>query len=285
MSRQFTLIICSLVFLLLTVTAANRPDSRHFDSPDQNSSAAKTGFARSSVVGGFDEGEFEFPEPTDAARGRRLNLYATFYHVLSAQNADTGQPLLMMNGQSLGVKLSERDWCHAAMEGTVLALNGTMPLRTFNFAGLGTGSQVNCRQFFPKVSPEKIDPLNRSRFEVARGPFGTGVQGMLLVPYRTIAVDSTQRPIPYGTVIYIPQARGKEITLPSGRVVKHDGYFFAADTGGMIKGNHIDVFSGLSSGNPFPEFIKSTETGTFTAFIINDPVITEKLRRAHRPGS
>jgi 3D (Asp-Asp-Asp) domain-containing protein len=233
-------------------------------------------------TGSFDEGEFDLPEPTDATRGRRLNLFATFYFVLSAQNIDTGQPLQAMNGQSLGVKLSERDWCHAAMEGTVLALNGTAPIQTFNFAGRGRDLQVNCRRFFPSVPQPTINALGRSRFEVAGGPFGTGVQSMILVPYRTIAVDSAQRPIPFGTVIFIPQARGKEITLPSGRVVRHDGYFFAADTGGLIKGNHIDVFSGLNPRNPFPEFIKSVETQTFTAFIINDPVIAERLRRAHR---
>lgn len=232
----------------------------------------------------FEEGEFDFPEPTAATQGRRLDLFATFYYVLSTQNVDTGQPLLAMNGQSLGVKLSDRDWCHAAMEGTVLALNGTTPIQTFNFAGRGGSLQVNCRRFFPSVPQSTINALGRSRFEVAGGPFGTGVQGMILVPYRTIAVDSAQRPIPFGTVIFIPQARGKEITLPSGRVVRHDGYFFAADTGGLIKGNHIDVFSGLNSRNPFPEFIKSVETATFTAFIINDPQIAERLRRAHRPS-
>jgi 3D (Asp-Asp-Asp) domain-containing protein len=104
---------------------------------------------------------------------------------------------------------------------------------------------------------------------------------MVLVPYRTIAVDSSQTPIPFGTVIYIPEARGKEITLPSGEVVKHDGYFFAADSGNLIKGSHIDVFSGVSTSNPFPEFVKSRSTETFTAYVINDSGIAEELNRTH----
>jgi 3D (Asp-Asp-Asp) domain-containing protein len=229
--------------------------------------------------------EFDLPEPTAAALGQRLTLWSTFYHVLAAQNVETGQPLLAINGEGLGAKLSARDWCGAAMEGTVLVLNGATPDQTFNFADRGASQQVDCTRFFPHVPQSTIKSLGKTRFELSQGPFGTGVQGMILVPYRTIAVDKKQRPIPFGTVIYIPAARGKEIKLPSGEVVKHDGYFFAADTGGLIKTNHIDVFSGINSRNPFPQFIKSDPARTFKAFIINDPQIVEKLRKAHRKNS
>jgi 3D (Asp-Asp-Asp) domain-containing protein len=232
-----------------------------------------------------DGSSFDLPEPAAATLGRRLTLWSTFYHVLSAQNVETGQPLLAVNGQSLGVKLSDRDWCSAAMEGTVLVLNGATPGQIFNFAARGPSQQVDCSHFFPHVPQSTIKALGRSRFEIAQGPFGTGVQGMRLVPYRTIAVDSRQQPIPFGTVVYIPQARGKEIKLPSGEVAIHDGYFFAADTGGLIKEKHIDLFSGINSHNPFPQFIKSDPAKTFTAFIINDPQIIEKLKKAHRKNS
>src|SRR4029453_332777 len=100
------------------------------------------------------------------------------------------------------------------------------------------------------------------------GPFGDGVEGMILVPLRSVAVD--RRHIPYGSVIYIPQAHGEEVTLPSGNLATHDGYFYAADTGGAIKGNHIDVFGGVFTSNPFPSFITSNASRTFEAFLIND---------------
>jgi len=230
-------------------------------------------------------GDFNLPEPTDATRGQRLTLWSTFYHVFPARQLDGGQPLLGMNGRSLGASVSERDWCNAALEGTVAVSDAAGATRTFNFADRSGARQVNCAPFFPSVARATIDNLARTRFEVAKGPFGTGVQSMVLVPYRSIAVDNRQRPIPFGAVVFIPQARGREVRLPSGATVRHDGYFFAADTGGLIKGQHIDVFSGTNARNPFPEFIKSVETGTFTAFIINDPAITAKLRAAHRPAN
>ncbi|HEX8459734.1 MAG TPA: 3D domain-containing protein [Pyrinomonadaceae bacterium] len=229
--------------------------------------------------------DFNLPEPTAATRGRRLTLWSTFYHVFPAQQLDGGRPLLGTDGRSLGVSVSERDWCNAAMEGTVAVSDAAgAGSRTFNFADRRGARQLDCSSFFRRVPRATIEALARTRFEVARGPFGTGVSGMILVPYRTIAVDGSQRPIPFGAVVFIPQARGKEIRLPSGETVRHDGYFFAADTGGLIKGNHIDVFSGTNAVNPFPEFIKSDASGTFTAHIINDPAITARLRAAHRPA-
>ena len=102
---------------------------------------------------------------------------------------------------------------------------------------------------------------------------------MILIPYRSIAVDKTV--IPYGTVIYIPAARGQQIRLPSGQTVRHDGYFYAADTGGAIKRNHIDVFGGTFKDNPFPNFIKSDSERTFEGYLISDSHIKEKLRLAH----
>jgi hypothetical protein len=70
------------------------------------------------------------------------------------------------------------------------------------------------------------------------------------------------------------------VILPSGESVLHDGYFFAADVGGAIKDNHIDVFIGVAKKNPFP-FVKSRASETFDAFIVNDSSITKELKNAH----
>lgn len=225
---------------------------------------------------------FNFPEPTEAVKEKKLTLWSTFYfvHRAKASNAPDAIPLKDSSGNSLGVKLSQKDWCTAALEGTVQVQIDSTTLKTYNFAKTGTNAQTNCISFFPSLKNEVVKAMNRSLFAPAKGEFGDGSGGFILVPYRTIAVDKTV--IPLGTVIYIPSARGKEVILPSGTKVKHDGYFFTADVGGAIKGNHIDTFLGITDKNPFPH-VKSDKTKTFEAFIINDSTIKDSLKILHRP--
>jgi len=77
-------------------------------------------------------------------------------------------------------------------------------------------------------------------------PWGQGVLGYALVPFRSIAVDHTV--IPYGTTLYVPELDG--ITMPGdapwGAFI-HDGCVKAVDTGGAIVGQHIDWFAALKS--------------------------------------
>jgi 3D (Asp-Asp-Asp) domain-containing protein len=222
---------------------------------------------------------FDFPEPTPETKEEELNLWATHYHVYSAESDAAGQPLLDKAGSELGPKLTIRNFCLAAVEGTVRVAGSTDDGAVYNYAGRGTIAQVDCSHIVPSLPANVRAELGRTRWALARGPFGDGVNEMILVPYRTIAVDSTR--ISYKSVIYIPQARGKEVTLPSGTVARHDGYFFAADTGGAIKQNHIDVFGGITKKNPFPDFIKSNSADTFEAFLINDPKISVVLEKLH----
>jgi 3D (Asp-Asp-Asp) domain-containing protein len=80
----------------------------------------------------------------------------------------------------------------------------------------------------------------RPRYLVVRNaPFGVGVPGYKLIPYRTVAVDPHR--IKLGTVVYLPSLAG--ITLPSGET--HDGFCFAHDVGRGITGNRIDIFVGF----------------------------------------
>jgi 3D (Asp-Asp-Asp) domain-containing protein len=227
----------------------------------------------------LDSITFNFAEPTQAIRAKTLTLWATNYFVHRAQNILNGFPLLDISGNQLGLKLSERDWCNAAVEGTVQVIESNNIPKTYNFAGKGSTAQVNCSPFFPGLPSSVIQGTNRARFKVSKGPYGEGTDGFILVPYRTIAVDRAI--IPIGSVIHIPAARGKQVTLPSGEKVVHDGYFYAADVGGAIKNNHIDVFLGISQQNPFP-FIKSRATGTFTAFLIKKPQISQELKVLHQ---
>jgi 3D (Asp-Asp-Asp) domain-containing protein len=220
--------------------------------------------------------QFSFPQPDNSSIGNNLDLWATFYLIPEVDDNPNGAELLDINGNPLGVKLSDRDWCNAALEGTVSVRTADGKIKTFNFAGVGATAQVNCRPFFPRLAT--IEKTNKSRFAVSKGKFGEGVNGLKLVPYRSIAVDRTD--IPIGTVIYIPSARGIKVILPSGETDTHDGYFFAADVGGAIKDNHIDVFIGTADTNPFP-FVKSVSTEIFEAFIITSDSIIAKLKQAH----
>ena len=109
--------------------------------------------------------------------------------------------------------------------------------------------------------------------------YGDGLDGYILSPYRTLATDGSR--IPPGTVLYVPEARGAKITLTNGRVIIHDGYFFAGDKGGAIKDNHIDVFIGINKTAPFFPWIKSNQDKTFEAFIVSDKKIISDLNDLH----
>lgn len=215
---------------------------------------------------------------SQTTRAKPLNLWATYYHIYRASSVLAGEPLLNQNGQPLGPELSHRDWCQAALQGTVQVFHASR-VTTYNFGGRGASPQTDCSPYFPSLSRDVIARVNRVRFVASSAPYGYGTEKLRLVPYRTIAVDRTQ--IPIGSVIFIPAARGQVVTLPSGDRVYHDGFFFAGDVGSAIQGNHIDVFLGTSSQNPFP-FITSKASKPFQAFLIQDPEITSALAFLHQ---
>lgn len=89
-----------------------------------------------------------------------------------------------------------------------------------------------------------------------RYPYGIGVAGYALVPFRSLAVD--RRFIPLGHTVEIPELAG--MPLPDGS--QHDGCFVAVDGGGAIQGHHIDLFlpseetwRELSSQGYFPRYV------------------------------
>ncbi len=222
---------------------------------------------------------FDFPELADKKKYKKLKLWATHYNIHCAHPINNGFPLLNFSGEALGPRLSEQDWCRGAVEGTIFIKGRNKDACVYNFFKTGKRMQVDCSPYFSSLSSKVIRDAGKSRFKIARGPYGDGVSGMILRPYRTIAVDSDL--IPYGSVIYIPDARGIKITLPSNRTVEHDGYFFAADCGSAIKKNHIDIFIGYSTENPFLSFVKSHKKARFDAYLIKDGNIPASLKNAH----
>lgn len=214
--------------------------------------------------------DFSFPKYTGASNS---TLWATYYYLPEVRSTSDGHALRDMQGNSLGPVLSKKDWCNSAMEGSVRVVDGNGNGVTYNYAGTSRSNSVDCTSIFPR-HPK----TGQVKFRLANGSFGDGVRRYRLVPFRTIAVDNSV--IPYGSIVYIPGARGNKIILPDGSETVHDGYFFAGDTGGAIKGTHIDVYIGVAKRNPF-SWIKSRESGTFKAEIITDPAIVSKLTDLH----
>jgi 3D (Asp-Asp-Asp) domain-containing protein len=224
---------------------------------------------------------FTLPAPAVLKPADKRILWATQYYVPSVDAVATGEPLLDKHGSALGPELSPRDWCNAAIEGTVAVRTLDGKNQLFNFSDKASTRQVNCRQVLN--SPHLKEAIDFTRFALAKGPFGDGVRDLFLVPFRSIAVDKHQvNGLKFETAIYIPAARGVALTLPSGAKAVHDGYFFCADTGGMIHDNHIDVFTGIAPPAELPfTFVKSSPNKTFEAFLVSDPAITAALKKMH----
>ena len=81
------------------------------------------------------------------------------------------------------------------------------------------------------------------------GARGVGVLdslGCKVVAMRTAAIDA--RLIPKHTILFIKETVG--LPMPDGSL--HDGYWYASDTGGAIKGQRIDLFTGMNAKSMSP---------------------------------
>lgn len=72
----------------------------------------------------------------------------------------------------------------------------------------------------------------------AKGVGALDSLGCRVVAMRTVAVDTSL--IPRRSILFIKETVG--LKLPDGSV--HDGYWYASDTGGAIKGKRIDLYTG-----------------------------------------
>lgn len=215
---------------------------------------------------------FSFKEPSSNDLSTKLSLWATYYYLPQINDGSGDYPLRDMNNMELGPRMTLSEWCDSALEGSVRILSKTGEAKTYNYAGVTSDNTVDCKKIF------KFD-VSKTKFREARGPYGDGLDDLILAPYRTLATDPLK--IPTGTVLYIPEARGAKITLPSGRVIIHDGYFYAGDIGGAIKGNHVDVFVGTHNTSSFFPWIKNRQEKTFVAYIVTDEKIISDLDELH----
>lgn len=91
----------------------------------------------------------------------------------------------------------------------------------------------------------------------AKGVGALDSLGCRVVPMRTIAVDKSI--IPRRTVIFIKETVG--LRMPDGR--DHDGYWYASDVGGAIKGQRVDLYTGHGAASMKP--IQKLNLRTLTA--------------------
>ena len=126
-------------------------------------------------------------------------------------------------------------------------------------AGLGTestpasdeGSDSGMGMFSPEQQAlMAADPSWSARVNLYHagggGATGNDSLGCRPIAMRTIATDP--RYIPRRTRLFIPETVG--MRMSDGAI--HDGYWYASDTGGAIKGQKIDLYTGHGRGSMSP---------------------------------
>lgn len=96
----------------------------------------------------------------------------------------------------------------------------------------------------------------------AKGVGNLDSLGCKVVAMRTAAVDKNL--IPKGSVLFIKETVG--LKMPDGS--RHDGYWYASDTGGAIKGKRIDLFTGFSASSMNP--LRALNLASLTAVKVGD---------------
>jgi 3D (Asp-Asp-Asp) domain-containing protein len=211
---------------------------------------------------------FALDAPAEDALGPTLKLWATHYHTPEVTPATStisaAFPLLGRNGAPISPPLPHRDWCEAALQGSVSVKSGGVST-AYVFVDANGPEQANCDQWLGSLSDGVKNATRHARFKNVNHALGCGVRNLPLLPFRTIAVDPDI--IPLESVVFVPELRGRAFRQ-GGRDLVHDGYLFAGDRGGAIKGRHIDVFLNEATAPPLEDLFASTDTRTFTAHIV-----------------
>lgn len=107
--------------------------------------------------------------------------------------------------------------------------------------------------------------------ELPKGSMGMGNKSNPIVPL--VHVSANQRDIPYGSMIYIPESEG--VDLVGGE--RFEGYLWVGDTGGGVKGDHLDLFTGRKK--MFTSFVEAVKKPVTTKIYKIPP-----LDKEHNPG-
>jgi 3D (Asp-Asp-Asp) domain-containing protein len=215
---------------------------------------------------------FALAAPPAEALGADLRLWGTHYHTEIVSPAAGGMESISLIGRddsAISAGLSVRDWCAAALQGSVSVKRLDGPAKTYVYVDSNGPEQADCDQYLGQLPDGVKLATRRARFKPLSHPMGCGTRRAPLMPFRTIAVDPAV--IPMGRVIFVPQLRGLEFTL-DGKAFTHDGYLIAGDRGGAVEGRHIDVFT--TEDTPLEELFSGSSTDTFDAYPVasSDPM-------------
>lgn len=219
-----------------------------------------------------DNQTFDLKKPDDKNLIDSMDVWATNYFIPEYEDGSGDVLLRDISGKSLGPRLTTREWCHSALEGSVKINFEKGVSKVFNYYGQSHGYDVDCSAYM-KTS------VGASRFKISKSEFGEGTAMYNLLPFRSLAADTAVFPL--GTVLYIPIAKGDTIDIGGGKTITHDGYFFVADKGGSIEGSHIDVFTGIKKKPVFFPWIGHNKSSTFEVFIVKDPKIVAAMKSLH----
>ncbi len=214
---------------------------------------------------------FMLDEPGDAAltAKKKTKLWATYYHMPTVRPSWTSvaaKPLIDRKGNAVSPPLAIKDWCDAAMQGSIWVDNGKDAPTAYMYVDSGGPEQVACDRYFGDLSGNIKTATRRARFQPFHHPKACDVRNIPLMAFRTIAVDRDR--VKMGTVYYVPKLRGKTF-WSDGELFTHDGYLIASDTGGAIEGNHIDMFVDDADVDPFPDLVYSNSSKTFEAYVVD----------------
>jgi 3D (Asp-Asp-Asp) domain-containing protein len=265
------LVSCAASIAVLAACASNPSGSQSGDAAPPPSEAAGSESVEAFTLAAPD------------APGASLTLWSTNYYtpVYAPSTAADALPLIEVGNAAISPRLARRDWCNISLQGTAMIRDANGKATAYVIADSKGAEQINCDDRLGNLSQAIKIASRKARYKIVSHPYGCGVRNMPLIPFRTIAVDPAI--IPFTTVLYIPGLRGLSFQL-EGRTYAHDGYVFAGDRGGAIKGVHIDFFSGNQSASPFPTVIASHESKTFQAFVVPaDHAVALQLVEQHRP--
>ncbi len=234
---------------------------------------------------------FDIPPPPDSSTGRKIKLWSTNFYTTQPVEDKNGVPFRDKDGIPISDNVSKRSWCLGAQEGSVKTTFHEEEIR-LTHAGVFKKKPpyyIDCDVEY-ETHTHDLSAYGLSYHVKTNAPFGLGINNYFLVPYRTMAVkvnDNSGLKLKAGDVLYINDVTNNMITDPyTGRKFKHDGYFFVGDVGGKVKDIHADTFCGFQK-NCLPPFTSSDDDHhyMFTAVVITDPAIKEKLLRMHLKSS
>lgn len=228
----------------------------------------------------LEKEKYTIPPPANLSSLATINLYATYYQKKHGNPDPGGVPLRDKNDNPISDPITKASFCLGAIEGSIqtpvngvdkvfAVIDGLRPEKDPN--------NVDCLKAikgYKKEDEASIAKGGRTRYRISNEEYGNGVRDYRLVPYRVIAIDNNyDKRLIYGSVIYIPNAAVQSVRSRTGEYIRHDGYFIAADRGGSIKGNHIDIFCGDE-----PLCLpKTTNETPFKAYIVTDPLVISQL--------